>query len=472
MKKRGFGVLLLSLAASCTLHPRYERPELPMPETWNTSLSSENAIDIDWWRQFGDPVLCQLVEEALLGNQDLQVAIARVEQFQAQLGIDRSKLFPQLELNPALASREKISDSITALPPGVEQVFNTFGFLFKASYFVDLWGEVRSGVESGYHAWLASIESRRAAVLTLVSAVASSYIYLRQCDQQLAISREILEAREQSLFLAKIRFELGLTSQMPVEQAVSEVESAEAEVELLKIAIAQTENLLSSLLGKTSGTIERGLPLDQFAILAEVPLYLPSEIVCKRPDIRAAEEKLIAAGARIGVARAKFFPQVSLSGIFGYESVQFSSLLTNPSKIWEYGATLLQEIFTGGKLTNNVKLAEALQKEALHVYLSTLVTAFKEVSDALATHSLDLERVETERLRVNALENYLHLAKLRYDEGQTDYLTFLDAERQLFRGLLAYEQAKGKSFLSLVQIYQALGGSWVLEADARALSEE
>ena len=464
MKKILAYTCIVALMASCTLHPDYERPAVETPEDWRTPLSAENAIDISWWKQFGDPILDNLIEQSLLQNQDLKIAIARVDQFQAQLGIARSKYYPQIS-GGALGERQKIPSSVTALPPGVQPIYNIFGLLGNASYLVDLWGEVRSAVEDAYHQWLASIEARRTVVISVVTSVASTYFQLRQFDQQLLISKQTLQSRNDELYLAQVRFNLGLTSQIEVEQAISEVEDARVEVENFEIEIAETENLLSVFIGKASLSIPRGLALDQTPMIQSVPEYLPSELLNQRPDLRAAENKLIAANARIGVAKAKFFPQLSLSGALGAESIFLNNLFTYPSSLWEYGATLMQEIFTGWRITNDVRYTEAVQREALHQYVGAVLTAFKEVNNALTSHKIYLTQVETQRVRVESLERYLHLSDLRYKEGQIDYLTFLDAERQLFRAQLDYETTKSNSFQSLVQIYQSLGGPWSLAAD-------
>jgi multidrug efflux system outer membrane protein len=460
--------LLFLLLASCTFYPKYERPGLEDPSAWRETLDTQNAVDVGWWKQFDDSTLDGLIELALANNQDLQTAIARVDQFQAQLLVAKSTLYPQVT-GGSLEQRQKISTSVTALPPGVQQVFNLFGFLFQASYLVDLWGEVRSGVEAAYHSWLSAIEARRVVVLGLVSSVSSAYIQLRQFDEQLIISRETLQSRKDSLYLAKIRFELGLTSELEVEQAISEVEEAQVEVENFQILVAQTENLLSFLTGSPSREIPRGLTLAQATMPPSVPAVLPSELLNQRPDIKAAEERLIAANANIGVAKAQFFPKINLGGAAGAESIAMNQLFTNASKIWEFGSTTMQQIFTGFALTGNLDVAKAEKEEALHAYLSAVLKGFQEVNNALVAHKVYLEQVETEKQRVEALEKYLYLSDLRYKEGQIDYLTFLDAERQLFRGLLDFETAKANSFLSYIQIYQSLGGGWVTAADKQAM---
>jgi multidrug efflux system outer membrane protein len=454
--------------ASCTFYPTYERPTLGDVAAWRTPIDTENAVEVGWWHQFGDQVLNGLIDAALANNQDLKTAIARVDQFQAQLTIARSKFYPQVS-GDVISQRQKISTSVTALPTGIKQVFNLFGLILNASYLVDLWGEVRSGAEAAYHQWLSAVEARRVVVLGLVSSVASTYIQLRQYDAEIAISRATLKDRETSLYLAKVRFELGLTSDLEVEQAISEVEDALVELENLQIASAETENMLSYLIGSPSRKIPRGLTLEQASMPPSVPDVLPSELLNQRPDIRAAEERLIAANANIGVAKAQFFPQINLGSAAGVESVQMNELFTNPSKIWEFGSKIAQEVFTGFELTGNLDRTRAVQEEALHGYLSAVLNGYKEVNNALVAHTIYLEQVETEKVKVEALKRYLHLSDLRYKEGQIDYLTYLDAERQLFRGLLDFEECKANSFLSYIQIYQALGGGWVVEADNQAM---
>ena len=468
-RRRRVWIVLPILMAGCTLYPTYERPEIATPEEWRTEYDMCNAAEIGWWKQFGDPVLDELIAQALANNQDLMVAIERVEQFRAQLQIASAKLYPQLNAN-GLAERERSSPETTVILPGQSPINNAFEYAFNFSYYLDFWGEVRSRSTAAYHELLASIESRRTVVLTLVSSVASSYFQLRQYDQQLQISKDTVADREEALYQAQIRFELGLTSQMPVEQAISEVEFAMIEIERLQIAIVETENLISLLLGQASSAIPRGRALDVMPMPPSIPAELPSDLVNQRPDIRAAEERLIAANARIGIARAAFFPQISLTGSYGNQSTQLGDLLKSYTSVWDYGATIFQEIFTGGRLMGDLAFTRAVQKEAIHSYLSTILTAFQEVNDAITTHKIYLDLVETQRVRVDALVRYLYLANLRYQEGQTDYLDFLDAERQLFQGQLDLEAAKGFSFVSYVQIYQALGGPWVTSADEAALS--
>lgn len=461
MKKLG----LLLFLASCTLYPKYARPPIDYPDTWRIASDIElKAANLSWWKQLKDPTLDALIEEALACNQDLKAAIERVNAFVARLGIASSRLYPQINANGG-AGRQRISQTAGSIPPGTSAVTNAFSLVFNATYLLDIWGKIRSESDSAYHSVLSSIEARKAVVLGLVSSVATTYIQLRQFDKQLFIAKETWQTRKESYELALIRYDLGLTSELEVDQAFSEIEAAEVEVERLQISIAEAENLLSLLLGRPSMAIKRGLTLDQMEMPPQIPTYLPSEVVNQRPDVRQAEERLIALNALIGVARARFFPEINLVGGIGSQSNHLNNFLNHSSSVWNYGTTILQEIYTGGRLTSGVALAEADMREALHQYQSSILTAFREVNDALIAHKINLELVDTQRDRVETLKRYLYISNLRYNEGQVDYLNFLDAERQLFRAMLDYAGAQGDSFISMINLYKALGGGWVGEAD-------
>lgn len=462
----------LVLFHSCTLHPPYSRPVVEAPTKWRIPTDQTCSFaNVAWWKALGDPVLDDLIDEALKNNEDLKVAIYRVNEFEAKLGIARSNLYPQISAN-AVAGREKISaNTIPPLSSSISTIGNDYSLLLNASYLVDIWGQVRSATEVALGELLAQVEIRRTVVLTLVSAVASSYIELKQFDKQQVIAKLTLKSRLDSLKLAKTRYELGLTSEMQVQQAKSEAESAEAELDQIKISVALTEDLLSFLIGSSSRQIKRGKILDEIIMPPKIPSYLPSEIVNQRPDILAAEQDLIAANAQIGVARAEFFPQISLTGAYGGESTQLNNLLSSPSIVWQYGVNILQEIFTGGKITSEVNLAKAQKLELLHQYKSTILNAFKEVNDALISHKITLDLVKVLEERVETVASYLHLSDLRYREGLTDYLTFLDAEREYFRAQLDYAKAQGDSFTTLIDIYKALGGGWVIKADKYVMDQ-
>ena len=456
--------LLLLTLEGCSLAPKYCRPSLDIPTEWRQPVE-ELADDSNegWWKELNDPTLDALVTEALENNQDLQVTIARVDTFVHKLGIVRSKLYPQLSA-VAGAEREKISQNAPFVLPGTDPITNAFSLILKAAYELDIWGRIRSASKAALSNLLSEMQTERTVILTLVTSVANSYIELLQFDQELKVTQETLISRQESYRLAKIRYELGLTSFLPVEQALSEVEAAQANVIRLQTLIPVQEDLISTLIGKTPQSIERKGALETLYLPPHIPACLPSELLCQRPDILAAEHTLMATNAQIGVAKANFFPQISLTSQYGAESAELRTLLNGPSNLWQYGASIFQEIFTGGRLTSALRLSEAQKRKALHQYISTVLQAFQEVNDALITHKKSLENIRVQKQRVKTLAEYLKLSTLRYNDGQTDYLTVLDAQRQLFSAEIDYTQAHGKTYTTYVNLYKAFGGSWIPDA--------
>ncbi|MBP9840934.1 MAG: efflux transporter outer membrane subunit [Simkaniaceae bacterium] len=462
MNKFSFFLLILT---ACTMHPKYERPDVEVPITWRLTTEENTSLaHLYWWKAFGDPYLDSLIQESLMNNQDLQVAVSRVDAFAARLGIVASELYPQLS-GSGEAGRGKASTNLIPLIPGQSATANVFTLILNASYQVDIWGKIRSATQAAQAQLFSQIENRRTVVLTLISNVAATYIRLKQFDRQLLIANETLGTRKQSYELAIVRYQLGLTSRMEVDQALSEVEDAEIIVHQIQIQIAFAEDLISVLIGKPSMAIERGKTLSELKMPLAVPVALPSEILSQRPDILSAEQLLIAANAEIGVAKARFFPNINLTGAWGVESQQLSTLFKGPSTMYDYGTQIFQEIFTGGRLTSGLKLTRAEKLMALHTYHQTILTAFQEVNDALISHRITMDLLITQKERVETLADYLHLSNLRYQNGETDYLTFLDAERQLFRAELDLAETQGRAFTTLIDIYEALGGGWVLDAD-------
>lgn len=465
-----FLCLCLVLISSCTLYPRYSRPQMTTPAAWRFTTTEESGdySNLSWWKHFGDEVLDEYIMQALAYNQNLIEAMYRVDEYVARLGIVRSELYPQLSADIE-AGRNKISTTLSPVTPGAQAISNAYVLLLNASYQLDIWGKIRSASDAAKASLFSQIQNRRTVVLTLVSAVASSYVNLRRLDKQLYIAQETLRTRNESYYLAVVRFELGITSQIQVEQAKSEVEATEIAVERLELEIALEEDALSILLGKPPADVKRGKDLDDLVMSIKVPVFSPAELFNQRPDILSSEQELISANADIGVARARFFPQIAAVGAIGTESSFFSQLFQGPSGVWQYGLTLLQEIFTGGRLTSGLKLTKAQKMEKLYAYESTVLNAFKEVNDALISHRKTLEILAVQRERVETLASYFYLATLRYNEGETDYLTYLDAERQFFQAQIECAGAQGDSFLALIDIYKSLGGGWVLEADSESL---
>lgn len=463
-----FSVLFLT---ACTLHPNYERPPVDVPETWRISVNEASSYcNLRWWEQFGDPQLNGLILEAIENNKDLKVAIATVYQFVGQLQVTESGLYPQVNFNGS-AFRGASSIDFVPLPVAVKRVSNDFTCLFNASFDLDLWGSIRSASEAALAQVFAQVEARRTVVLTLVSSVAATYIELKQFHEQLHISKDTYKSRAEAYNLALERYHGGLTSELEPKQAKAEMESADAQILRFESLIAQQENLISLLVGHAPHAIDLGVPLDDLHLTVDVPAGIPSQVLEQRPDIMQAEWNLVAANAEIGVARAQFFPNISLTGFYGNESASLKRLFTGPARMWIYGGSLLQPLFNGGALIGQLHVTEAQKYEAYYNYQQAVLNAFREVDDALVVHQKSQELLVVQNRRVEALVDALRLATLQYDNGQVDYLNVLDARRDLFIAQLDEAQTKGDTFLSLVNIYKSLGGGWVVEADSWATTE-
>ena len=459
--------LCVVLLSACTLQPKYCRPEPEIPSQWRIEPEEISCNpNTCWWTLLQDPVLDELVMQALQYNQDIKTAIYRVEQFMAQLGISRSQLYPQISGSiDAIRQKESATTLLIPIAPGQPTKEPLYTMVLNGSWYIDLWGQIRSANDVALHQLLAQIEVRRTVVLTVISAVASSYIQMRQFDLQVDFANALLDARLEILKLTEARYHLGQVSDIDVELARADVASALTTVEQLKISIGIEEDLLSILVGRPPADMPRGKLLSEIPMPPQVPTFLPSDLLNQRPDILAAEENLIAANAQIGVARAAFFPQISLTGEYGTQSSFLHQLLKNPSTIWQYGVTLLQEIFTGGELTYQLRLAEAQKETLVHAYQQAVLNGFKEVNDALISHTLTLKLVKEQNAGIRALKEFVRLNEYLYEYGQTDMIAYLDALIDLLSTQVNYTQTLGDSYTTLISIYQALGGGWVIDAD-------
>jgi multidrug efflux system outer membrane protein len=457
---------LFFFLTGCMIGPDYKRPTVETPQAWR--FDEKEAMDLAntaWWEQFKDPVLNELVMIALRENKDLMIASARVEEFMGRYGFTRAALFPQLGAAGA-AGRQRISevDGPEPLPPGVNPTFDAYQVLLSASWELDIWGKLRRATEAARADLLSTEEARRAVVLTLVTSVAGAYVTLRDLDKQLGISRQTAKTREESYKLFQLRFTGGVISELELSQVKSEYEAALATIPQIEKAIGQQENLISILLGRNPRAIPRGKTIDEL-VLPAVPAGLPSDLLERRPDIRQAEQDLIAANARIGVARALYFPTISLTGFLGTSSADLSDLFSGPSKIWSYAVPISVPIFTAGAIEGQVKAAEAIQQQALFGYEKAIQNGFREVDDALIDQNRTREQLKAQLRQIDALRAYARLARLRYDNGYTSYVEVLDAERSLFDVELRYTQTQDLLFQSLVNLYKAMGGGWLVEAD-------
>ena len=456
-------ILLMSPAflAGCMVGPNYHRPAVQTPtafrdlsENPHVQAQAASYADLRWWQVFQDPQLQELIRTALKQNYDLQIATERINEARAQVAVTRSNLFPQVQAN----------NNFTG---GRENNFQTkSNFLTMtadAAFQLDFFGKLRRATEASRAQLLATEDARQTVILTLVSDVASDYFALLQLDLQLQITRETVKTQEDSVKLTNFRLQHGVATKLDVLQAQQVLDSANATIPDLERQIAQEEDAISILLGNYPQAVPRGLPLVEQSLPPEIPPGLPSSLIERRPDIREAEQNLVAANAEIGVAKAQFFPQISFTGSgggsFGRSSA-FSSVMNSQIGIWSYGAQVSQPIFTGGALRGNLHVAESQHQQALLAYRQTIQRAFGDVSDALIGYQkLHQVRVRQED-SVADLQESVRLSELRYKGGTTTYLEVLDGQRSLFSAELTLAQARGSEYQSLVQLYRALGGGW------------
>lgn len=460
--------VLLTLAAlyltGCTLGPERPSPEIEQPPVFR--FATDEAIgstDIRWWALFEDAALEALVEEALRNNLDVRIATARVEEFWARIGVTRSAAFPQIGYAGG-ASRNQASRETPPGNAGGERVTDFFEANLSASWEIDVFGRIRRATDAARADALAETETRRAVVLSLVSSVATSYVALLSLDEQLAVSRQKLDTRQKTVDLFELQFSKGVISQLELAQIRSEYERTAAAIPAIQRDIALLENSLSTLLGRPPGAIERGSTIETLA-LPPVPAGLPSDVLLQRPDVRAAEQQMIAANERVGVAVAEFYPSFSLTGLLGFASDDLSNLFTSSAGVSNIAGGVLGPLFTAGFLENQLEAAEAGERGAIESYRSAVLTALRESEDALVTRSTTIDEAAAQSRQVDALALYADLAQRRYDNGFVGYLEVLDAERNLFDAQLSRIRLRGSLYASVIGMYKAFGGGWVSLAE-------
>jgi len=466
VKKIFFALVFL---AGCSIGPDYKRPDIDLPPQWRVMdyPAAADAANTLWWKQFDDPVLDALVDTALRENLDLQAASARIEQFLGALTSTRSQYFPQLGYN-AEASRNRASRiGQPPLPSGSDPWYNLYQGALTADWQIDLWGRVRRQSEAAQANVLASTQARRGVILTLVSSVASSYIALRGLDRQLEIAQATAKNYAGTVDLFVLRRKSGVVSQVEIAQARSQYEAAVAAIPALEIQVAATENLISILLGRNPGPIPRGKTIDQLAAPA-VPEGLPSVLLERRPDILEAEQALVAANANIGVAKSLYFPTLSLTGLLGAVSTAAGDFFSSGARTAAAAAGVSGPLFTFGGIRGQVDSAEAGQRLATVFYRQTILNAFRETNDALYGAQKTREQYEALARRVDALRDYARLSRAKFDGGAASYLEVLYAENELFTGELNAVRANADRYAQLINVYQALGGGWLDEADRMA----
>jgi len=456
---------VIVLLGGCMVGPDYRRPAVQIPQAWHfAEMNTQDLVNTAWWEQFNDPVLNELMVIALRENKDLLIATARVEEFRGRYGVVRASLLPQVGVGVSAGQLRSTEQGQVPLPSTASNPVDQYQVGTAASWEIDFWGKYRRASESARANLIGTEEGKGSVILSLVTSVAGGYVNLRDLDKQLEIAQNTAKAREESYKIFKKRFQGGLISDLELSQAQSEYEQALATIPAIEKAVSQQENALNVLLGRNPGPVSRGKSIDELK-LPTIPAGLPSNLLESRPDIRQAEQDLISANAQIGVARAQYFPSISLTGMFGWESTNLSGLFSGPANSWKWAVPLTQPIFTGGAIAGQVKTVEAIRKEALLRYQKVIQSAFRDVEDALVDQKRTREQLTAQKRQLEALRISARTARVRYDNGYTSYIEVLNAEQSLFVAELSYAQTRGGLFQALINLYKAMGGGWVIVAE-------
>jgi multidrug efflux system outer membrane protein len=454
-----------ALLSGCTVGPNYVRPSVPAPDNWRIDYpQAAEVANTRWWEQFGDPALNELIETALRENRDVLIAAARVDQFVGQLTTTRSQFYPQISYDLEASRNRSSRVGVPPLAPGADPYYSLYQGSVGAQWQIDLFGRIRRQSEAVQAQVYGSEQGRRGVILSLVTSVAASYITLRALDRQLEISDATAENYAGTQRIFDLRFKAGAVSEVELAQVQSQYQQALAAIPVLELQIGAQENLISILLGRNPGEIPRGKTIDELADPG-IPGDLPSTLLERRPDILQAEQNLVAANANIGAAKALYFPTISLTGLLGSVSSAIGDFLTGPATAWTLAAGLTGPIFTFGAIEGQVQTAEAFQREALANYQQVILNAFRETNDALVGTIKRRQEAEAQSRRVAALRNYARLSRLKFDNGYADYIEVLFAENELFAAELSAVRSQADRYTQLVNVYRAVGGGWVMEAD-------
>ncbi|HYN04805.1 MAG TPA: efflux transporter outer membrane subunit, partial [Vicinamibacteria bacterium] len=459
----------LAVVSACAVGPNYTRPEVPAPPQFRFvegPAEAETIADVPWWQITKDTQLQALLREAIANNLDLRLATARVEEARAQYGIAKSFLFPEVGVAAGYSAQQVSRLSEPPQGTAAGKTYQNWSTGFPLSWEIDFFGRLRRGKEAAFAAYLATEQGQRAALVTLVADVASTYLLLRQLDLQLEVSRRTLEANDETVRFYEARLKGGVSNRLEVDQAVANRARTATVIPQTERQIAVAENALCFLLGRLPGPIERGAALSDETVPPAVPAGLPASLLERRPDVLGAEQLLVAANANVGAAKALFFPTISLTGILGTISGDFSNLLKADSNVWQLNPSLFAPIFQGGRIKRNYEASKARYDQALAIYQKAALNGYREVADALVTvQKLGEARLELED-GVDALRDAGKLARSRYDTGLSNYLEVLIADQFLFDQELALARVRGDEMRSFVDLYRALGGGWQQEPGA------
>jgi multidrug efflux system outer membrane protein len=459
MKKLAFLPVVIVSLAGCAVGPNYKRPSVNLPADYRAAARSDSVASLGnekWWDVYQDPVLTQLIHTALQQNYDVRIAATRVLEAQAQLGITRANQFPSASVGVGVFSQQNAK--VSSLFPAYE--VNAGQLNLSAIWSLDFWGKYRRQTEESRAQLLATKWGQQAVISSLVANLATAYFQLRALDAELEIAKRTLGSREQSLQLTRVLETHGSSSDLDVSQSEQLVYTASETIPDLERQIEQQENALSILQGENPSSIPRGNPLTEQPVPDSVPVGLPSELLERRPDVREAEANMMAANAQIGVAKASFFPSISLTGTGGLESNALHHFLQQPSQTWNAGLNITQPIFEGGALRSQLRLARAQWQESMLSYQQTVQNSLGQVSNALVAYDKDRQFREQQELLAQAAERSDRLSLVLYRNGGAGYLQVLTSETNYLSAELNLVDAQLNERLALVQLYQALGGGW------------
>jgi len=464
------------LAAGCTLGPNYQRPSMATPDAWrNAAAPAADAgtlANTPWWDLFKDPQLQALIRIALQENQDLRVAIERIVEARARVGYVRADLFPKVDAGANAGYFEQSREAFPGIAKGTDNSSADYQLFADMSWEIDLFGRIRRATESERAILLSTEETRRAVAISLVAAVARSYVELRDLDERLEIARRTLVSRAHSVDLATVRFRGGLTGEKDQRQAEAEYRRVEVSALDFERQVRQKESELAVLLGRPPGDIARGRKLAELPVAMQIPAGLPSQLVDRRPDVLAVEQQLHSTTADVGAAKAMLFPRIALTAGYGTSSAELDALFTGPAQAWSVAAGVLQPVFNAGRNLRRVEIAESRMRQSLYEYEKTVLEALREVEDGLVAWEKTGQQRGSQRARVEAERKVLQLSEARWEGGVADYLEVLDAQRSLFSAELDEVQTVSAQMVSLVQLYKALGGGWPTAPAAAPLADD
>lgn len=463
---RAVALLTTAALAGCTLGPDYVRPQLPTPAQFRFVEGPAEAASIadkPWWEIFNDPVLQDLINEAIAANLDLRTAVARVDAARARAGIARSFLYPEVGLG-AGATGEGVSSLTDPAQNLDDTTFQNYNVGFRLSWEIDLFGRIRRTHEASFARFLATEEARRGVLITLVADVASLYFTLLELDYELEIGHSTLKLNDETIEFYTDRLDGGVSNRLELNQAVANRALTAASIPEVERLIAITENALSVLLGRVPGPIERGVRLvDQTGAAPTPPVGMPATLLTRRPDVVGAEQLLVAANADIGAAKALFYPSLNLAAVFGGAAGDLGNVLDADAAYWSVSGGLFQPLFQGGRIRSNYEAAEARFQEALAQYQKAALNAYRETADALVTIEKLVQVRSAQETGVAALSEAADLSRERYDTGLSNYLEILIADQQLFIQERLLAQTRGAQLVALADLYRALGGGWNLD---------